>query len=120
MVSTNGEDDMQLGMIGLGRMGASMVRRLLKKGHECVVYDPRIAAVAALAQEGARGDASLGELVSKMTTPRAIWMMVPAGVVDQALAELIAHLDEGDIVIDGGNSNYRDDIRRAQELRASG
>ena len=111
---------MQIGMIGLGRMGASMVRRLMKKGHECVVYDSRIAAVSDLERDGALGAASLRELAAKMTTPRAIWMMVPAGVVDHALAELVPHLDAGDIVIDGGNSNYRDDIRRAKQLTASG
>jgi 6-phosphogluconate dehydrogenase len=111
---------MQLGMIGLGRMGASMVRRLMKKGHECVVYDSRIAAVSDLERDGALGAASLHELAATMTAPRAIWMMVPAGVVDHALAELVPHLDAGDIVIDGGNSNYRDDIRRARELAASG
>ena len=111
---------MQVGMIGLGRMGASMVRRLMKKGHECVVHDTQAAALASLQGEGAVGAASLAELVAKMTRPRAIWMMVPAGVVDQELDELVTHLDPGDIVIDGGNSYYRDDIRRARALAASG
>ncbi len=111
---------MQLGMIGLGRMGASMVRRLLKKGHECVVFDTQGAAVTALQKEGATGATSLADMVSKMTRPRAIWLMVPAAVVDQGLEQLAPHLDPGDIVIDGGNSYYRDDIRRAAELGAAG
>ena len=111
---------MQLAMIGLGRMGASMVRRLMKHGHECVVYDMQAAAVTALQKEGATGAASLQEMVSKMTQPRAVWLMVPAAVVDQELEQLVAHLDPGDIVIDGGNSYYRDDIRRAKELSATG
>ena len=111
---------MQLGMIGLGRMGASMVRRLMSKGHACVVHDAQAAAVASMRKEGADGAASLAELASKMARPRAIWMMVPAGVVDEVLDALVPHLDPGDIVIDGGNSYYRDDIRRAKELTASG
>ena len=111
---------MQLGMIGLGRMGASMVRRLIGKGHECVVFDMSAKAVAASQQDGATGATSLADMVSKMTTPRAIWMMVPAAVVDDELKNLIAHLEPGDIVIDGGNSYYRDDIRRAAELKAAG
>jgi 6-phosphogluconate dehydrogenase len=111
---------MQLGMIGLGRMGASMVRRLMKKGHDCVVYNRSAAAVAELQGEGATGTASLREMVSKMTAPRAIWLMVPAAAVDQTLEELLAHVKPGDIVIDGGNSYYRDDIRRAKALSASG
>jgi 6-phosphogluconate dehydrogenase len=110
----------QLGMIGLGRMGASMVRRLLKKGHECVVYDMQPDVVSQLDREGARGADSLQALVAKMTRPRAIWIMVPAAVVDHELEQLVAHLDPGDIVIDGGNSHYRDDIRRASDLRTSG
>jgi len=110
---------MQLGMIGLGRMGASMVRRLLKKGHECVVYDMHGPAVAASQKDGATGATSLADMVAKMTRPRAIWMMVPAAVVDDELAQLVPHLDAGDIVIDGGNSYYRDDIRRAAELAAA-
>ncbi|MEO7741681.1 MAG: phosphogluconate dehydrogenase (NAD(+)-dependent, decarboxylating), partial [Usitatibacter sp.] len=97
-----------------------MVRRLMKHGHECVVHDARPAAVSALRKEGAIGAASLAELVAKMTPPRAIWMMVPAAVVDPVLGDLVEHLEGADIVIDGGNSYYRDDIRRAKELGASG
>jgi 6-phosphogluconate dehydrogenase len=111
---------MQLGMIGLGRMGASMVRRLLGKGLECVVHDAQPAAVAELREQGAQGAASLQDLVSKLASPRAIWIMVPAGVVDQVLEQLAPHLQAGDIVIDGGNSYYRDDIRRASELASAG
>jgi 6-phosphogluconate dehydrogenase len=111
---------MQLAMIGLGRMGASMVRRLIAKGHECVVHDMQPAAVAALQKEGATGAASLAELAAKTTRPRAIWLMVPAAAVDQELEQLLPYLDAGDIVIDGGNSYYRDDIRRAKALGASG
>ena len=111
---------MQLAMIGLGRMGASMVRRLMKKGHSCVVHDRQPAQVASLQIDGAEGAASVAELVSKMTRPRAIWLMLPAGAVDQALAELVPHLDADDTMIDGGNSYYRDDIRRAGELAAAG
>jgi 6-phosphogluconate dehydrogenase len=107
-------------MIGLGRMGASMVRRLMKTGHDCVVYDMQPAAVAALAKDGAKGTASIEAMVAALSRPRAIWMMVPAAVVDSELEKLVAHLDPGDIVIDGGNSYYRDDIRRAQTLTASG
>jgi 6-phosphogluconate dehydrogenase len=107
-------------MIGLGRMGANMVRRLLGQGLECVVHDPRPAAVAELRQHGATGAQSLQELVSKLAAPRAIWIMVPAGAVDHVIAELTPHLQSGDIVIDGGNSYYRDDIRRAHELAAAG
>jgi 6-phosphogluconate dehydrogenase len=111
---------MQLGMIGLGRMGASMVRRLLRKGHACVVHDRQSAAVAALVTEGAVGAGSPQELVAKLEPPRAIWLMVPAGAVDPALAQLEGLLQAGDIVIDGGNSYYRDDVRRARELEAAG
>lgn len=111
---------MQLGMIGLGRMGASMVRRLLKKGHECVVYARRPPAVASLQKDGATGVASLQEMVSRMAKPRALWLMVPAAVVDQVLGDLVPLLEAGDIVIDGGNSYYRDDIRRGIELQARG
>jgi 6-phosphogluconate dehydrogenase len=107
-------------MIGLGRMGANMVRRLLKGGHECVVYDRSQAAVADLVKEKAVGSASLGELVQKLATPRAIWLMVPAAAVDDTLADLVPLLAKGDIVIDGGNSYYIDDIRRAQALAAKG
>ena len=111
---------MQLGMIGLGRMGASMVRRLLKHGHECVVHDVQPSAVSALRKDGAVGAASLQEMVARMTKPRAIWLMVPAAVVDRALGELVPLLDGGDTLVDGGNSYYRDDMRRGAELRARG
>ncbi|HRJ42179.1 MAG: decarboxylating 6-phosphogluconate dehydrogenase [Caldilineaceae bacterium] len=111
---------MQLGMIGLGRMGANMVRRLMRKGHECVVYDRNADAVAALAGEGATGSASLTEFVAALKTPRAIWLMVPAAAVDASLAELTPFLQPGDNVIDGGNSYYIDDIGRAQELAEKG
>ena len=110
---------MQLGMIGLGRMGASMVRRLMKHGHTCVVHDMRPEPVAALQADGAVGATSIEEFVAKLACPRAIWLMVPAGVVDQALEALVPHLEDGDIVIDGGNSFYRDDVRRAKSLRGS-
>ncbi len=111
---------MQLGMIGLGRMGASMVRRLLKNGHECVVYDLQPSAASSLVEDGATGAASLQETVSRLAQPRAIWLMVPAAVVDQALGDLVPLLDAGDIVIDGGNSYYRDDMRRGAQLRTRG
>ena len=111
---------MQLGMIGLGRMGANMVRRLIKDDHSCVVYDVHPEAVSALAKEGAVGASSLADMVAKMTAPRAIWMMVPAAVVDQELEALVPLLKLGDIVIDGGNSYYRDDIRRAGMLGRTG
>jgi 6-phosphogluconate dehydrogenase len=111
---------MQLGMIGLGRMGANMVRRLLKGGHECVAFDRNAEAVKELTGEGAKGAASLDELIQKLKPPRAVWLMVPAGVVDSTLADLIPKLSPGDIVIDGGNSYYIDDIRRAGELKAKG
>lgn len=110
---------MQLGMIGLGRMGANMVRRLMKAGHECVVYDVHPDAVQALVSEGATGSSSLDDFVAALKTPRAIWMMVPAGIVDRELAELKTRLDANDIVIDGGNSYYIDDIRRAEDLSDS-
>ena len=107
---------MQLGMIGLGRMGANMVRRLMRGGHSCVVYDRAAAAVQSLGGEGATGAAGLDEFVSKLTTPRAIWLMVPAAVVDATLDELLPKLTAGDVVVDGGNSFYRDDIARAKRL----
>ena len=107
---------MQLGMIGLGRMGANMVKRLLKGGHQCVVYDRSPKAVKELVQENAVGAASLADLVKNMQKPRAVWLMVPAAVTDQTIADLLPHLEAGDILIDGGNSYYIDDIRRAKEL----
>lgn len=107
---------MQLGMIGLGRMGANMVKRLIKGGHQCVVYDMSPKAVADLVQEKAVGASSLADLVKKMQKPRAVWLMVPAAVTDRTIADLLPHLEAGDILIDGGNSYYIDDIRRAKEL----
>jgi 6-phosphogluconate dehydrogenase len=107
---------MQLGMIGLGRMGANMVRRLLKGGHDCVVFDMSPDAVAEMAKEKAVGTTSLADLVRKLEKPRAVWLMVPAAVVDKTIAELVPSLEPGDILIDGGNSYYIDDIRRAKEL----
>jgi len=111
---------MQIGMIGLGRMGANMVRRLLKSGHECVAYDRSAAAVQAVAAHGARAAASTAELVRALEPPRAVWIMVPAAIVDSVIAELRPLLQKGDVLIDGGNSNYRDDIRRAAELERAG
>ena len=111
---------MQLGMIGLGRMGANMVRRLLKHGDQCVVYDMSAKVVAELAAEKAIGATSLPDLVSKLQQPRAVWLMVPAAVVDQTIAELLPHLERGDMLIDGGNSCYVDDIRRAKSLAPQG
>jgi 6-phosphogluconate dehydrogenase len=109
---------MQLGMIGLGRMGANMVRRLQKNGHKCVVFDRTAETVKQLAGEGATGATSLDDFVQKLQKPRAIWLMVPAAVVDASIADLVPKLDDGDTLIDGGNSYYIDDIRRANELRA--
>jgi len=111
---------MQLGMVGLGRMGANMVRRLMRGGHQCVVFDMSPKAVADLTKESATGSSSMQDLLSKLAKPRAIWLMVPAGVVDQTIANLAPHLESGDIVIDGGNSYYIDDIRRAKELASRG
>jgi 6-phosphogluconate dehydrogenase len=110
----------QLGMIGLGRMGANMVRRLLTGGHQCVVYDMSAKAVQELVKEKALGSSSLAELAKSLAKPRAIWVMVPAGVVDKTIADLLPHLERGDILIDGGNSYYIDDIRRAKELALKG
>ena len=110
---------MQIGLIGLGRMGANMVSRLMHGGHACVVHDVHPAAIERLTAQGATGAASLQQLVAALARPRAIWLMVPAAVVDDALGELVPLLDADDIVIDGGNSNYRDDIRRATTLQAS-
>ncbi len=109
---------MQMGMIGLGRMGANMVRRLLKGGHECVVFDVSPKAVEELVREKAVGARDFGDFVRQLKTPRSIWMMVPAGVVDQTIAQLLPHLEPGDTLIDGGNSYYVDDLRRAKELAA--
>ena len=111
---------MQIGMIGLGRMGANMVRRLIKGGHECVVFDRSPQAVADLSKEKATGAASLQDMVKKLTKPRAIWMMVPAAAVDKTIADLLPALEKDDILIDGGNSYYVDDIRRAKELATKG
>ncbi|HEY6003918.1 MAG TPA: decarboxylating 6-phosphogluconate dehydrogenase [Anaeromyxobacter sp.] len=111
---------MQLGMIGLGRMGGNMVRRLVRAGHDCVVFDASREAVVALAKEGAAGAASLDDFAAKLARPRAVWIMVPAAVVDRTLADLAPRLSEGDAVVDGGNSYYVDDIRRARELAARG
>jgi 6-phosphogluconate dehydrogenase len=109
---------MQLGMIGLGRMGANMVRRLLKAGHHCVVFDVSPKKVAELTAEKALGSSSLADLVGKLTKPRAVWLMVPAAVVEKTTADLLPHLEAEDILIDGGNSYYVDDIRRAKQLAA--
>jgi 6-phosphogluconate dehydrogenase len=111
---------MQLGMIGLGRMGASMVVRLEKAGHNCVVYDMSAKAVDASVKQGATGANSLEDFVKKLEKPRAVWLMVPAGVVDETLDKLLPLLEKDDIVIDGGNSYYHDDIRRAKELKEKG
>ena len=111
---------MQLGMIGLGRMGANMVRRLQKNGHTCVVYDRSAETVKQLAGEGATGASSLDDFIQKLQKPRAIWLMVPAGVVDASIKDLVSKLESGDILIDGGNSYYIDDIRRAKELQPKG
>jgi len=111
---------MELGMIGLGRMGINMVRRLMKAGHQCVVYDIHVAAVEALVKEGAVGATTLEEFAAKLKTPRAVWLMVPAGVVDPTLESLVPLLKADDVIIDGGNSYYHDDIRRAGELKLKG
>src|SRR5579864_9541708 len=101
---------MQLGMVGLGRMGANLVRRLMRDGHSCVVFDVNPTAVADLAAEGATGSDSLADFVSKLETPRNIWLMLPAAITGKILDELAGHLEPGDTVIDGGNTYYRDDI----------
>jgi len=111
---------MQLGMVGLGRMGASMVRRLLRGGHQCAVFDISVKAVAEFVKENAVGTASLSELVNSLTKPRAVWLMVPVGAVDKTIADLLPCLERGDILIDGGNSYYVDDVRRAKELTPKG
>ena len=111
---------MELGMIGLGRMGTNMVRRLMKAGHRCVVYDLNAEVVQALAKEDAVGTTSLEDFAKKLKSPRAVWMMVPAAVVDPTLKTLVSVLESDDVVIDGGNSYYHDDIRRAAELKPKG
>ncbi len=111
---------MQLGMIGLGRMGANMVRRLMKQGHQCVVYDANPEAVKQLAGEGAAGASSLKDFASKLTAPRNAWIMVPAAITDKVVDELASHLERGDTIIDGGNSYFRDDRRRSAHLKQSG
>jgi 6-phosphogluconate dehydrogenase len=111
---------MELGMIGLGRMGANMVRRLMRAGHKCIVFDMNAANVQALAKEGAAASSSLKDFVQKLAKPRAVWLMVPAGVVDASIKDLAPLLEPGDTIIDGGNSHYHDDIRRAAELKPRG
>ena len=111
---------MQLGMIGLGRMGANMVRRLMRDGHSCVVHDTSAAAVHALAKDGATGATELDDFVARLATPRTVWLMVPAAVVDATLDALLPKLAAGDVVVDGGNSYYRDDILRAKRLADRG
>ena len=111
---------MQIGIVGLGRMGANMARRLLRGGHDCVVFDMSAKAVEELVHEKATGAASLADLAKKLHKPRAVWLMVPAAVVDQSIASLVPLLEAGDTIIDGGNSYYIDDIRRAKELSEKG
>ncbi|MBP8919973.1 MAG: decarboxylating 6-phosphogluconate dehydrogenase [Micropruina sp.] len=111
---------MKLGMVGLGRMGANIVRRLMRDGHECVVSDVSADAVAGLAAEGAIGADSLADLVAKLDAPRVIWVMIPAGITGKVVEQLAELVEPGDIIIDGGNSNYRDDVRRGQALAAKG
>ncbi|CAA9299407.1 MAG: 6-phosphogluconate dehydrogenase, decarboxylating [uncultured Friedmanniella sp.] len=111
---------MQLGMIGLGRMGANIVRRLMRDDHECVVYDVSADSIAALEKEGAVGAPTLEEFVAKLEQPRVVWVMIPAGITGQTVEKLAPLLDEGDVIIDGGNSNYHDDVRRAKFLREQG
>ncbi len=111
---------MQLGMIGLGRMGANIVRRLMRGGHDCVVYDVSADSIKTLESEGASGAPTLAEFVSKLQKPRVAWVMIPAGITGQTVEELSELLEDGDIIIDGGNSNYRDDVRRAAKLREKG
>jgi len=111
---------MQIGMIGLGRMGSNMVRRLMRDGHQCVVFDRHADAIKSLASEGAVGTVSLEDLVARLAKPCAVWLMVQAAAVDDVLSQLVPLLDADDIVIDGGNSNYRDDIRRGAELERQG
>src|SRR6266850_4245995 len=117
---SKGKTTMRLGMIGLGRMGANMVRRLIKGTHECVVFDRSADAMTNLVKENAVGATSPADFVKKLDKPRAVWLMVPAAVVDNAIADLLPLLDAGDILIDGGNSYYVDDIRRAKKLASKG
>jgi 6-phosphogluconate dehydrogenase len=111
---------MQMGMVGLGRMGANMVRRLMAAGHQCVVRDVSPDAVSALAREGAVGSSSTADFIAKLTPPRIVWLMVPAAIVDASLDEYVPHLAAGDVIVDGGNSYYRDDIDRAKRLATKG
>ncbi len=111
---------MQLGMVGLGRMGSNMVKRLMNNGHTSVVFDRSPQAIQDLEKAKAVGASSLGDMVSKLSKPRAIWLMIPAAVVDQTIAEIAPHLESGDILIDGGNSYYIDDIRRSAQLAPKG
>src|SRR5882757_7918726 len=111
---------MRIGMVGLGRMGANMVRRLLKGGHEVVAFDNSADAVKALAAQGAKGANTLADLVNGLSAPRVVWIMVPASVVDAVIGQLRPLLKKGDVIIDGGNSNYHDDLRRAEELQPAG
>ena len=114
------EDGMELGMIGLGRMGANMVRRLMAAGHRCVVHDRSADSIAALVADGATGSASLADFVGALSAPRYVWLMVPAGVVDAAIDDILPLLSSGDTIIDGGNSNFQDDIARGARLKARG
>jgi len=114
------KETMQLGMIGLGRMGANMVRRLINSGHQCVVFDRSSDAVKELVKESAIGAVSLADFVNRLSKPRAVWLMVPAGVVDDSISDLLPLLEPGDTLIDGGNSYYVDDIRRGKDLAAKG
>src|SRR6185436_18186819 len=111
---------MQIGMVGLGRMGANMTRRLARGGHACVVFDTKPEAVAAVAVDGAAPATSLSDLIAKLERPRAVWLMVPAAIVDTMIETLTPLLDRDDILIDGGNSHYHDDIRRSRDLRERG
>src|SRR5262245_13021154 len=118
--SANGATSMQMGMIGLGRMGGNMVRRLMRAGHECVVYDTNAGAVAAVGNEGARGVTSLDAFAAAIAPPRIAWLMVPAAHVEEMVTELARRFEAGDVIVDGGNSHYVDAIRRSKTLAASG
>src|ERR671930_2383088 len=111
---------MQLGMIGLGRMGANIVRRLMRDGHECVVYDVSPDAVAQLESEGSTGSESMDDFVAKLEKPRVAWVMIPAGITGKIVDELAERMESGDVIIDGGNSYYRDDVARAKKLAEKG